>query len=157
MIISLDLAQKAGIAWYYNNTFFTQEVSGHVYHDQFSFIRKLIRNHEEPIVLIEDFVYFSKKNSIATQKSLIKRIGLIEFFLENEFKIKPELLNLNSVRTPFFKGGDKKKKCVKFFKTYVNKELTDNHSDALLMLFYKLNLPLDINTVSNYDIRITTL
>lgn len=160
LIFSLDLAQKAGISWYYCDTFLTTEIVGSA-EDQFDFVFWKFINLQvtNSVVLIEDFVYFSgpnktgkKTNSTQTIKSLIKRMAIVEHLLEKE-GVSIQLYNVQSVRNKYFKGKDKKIQCEKFFNAHLNIKLTNNHTDSLLALFWYLDLPLTESNIHEYNIR----
>lgn len=154
MIIALDLATTAGIAWLPVNStdLFVTEVKGTA-EEQFLYIKKLF-HPRLTIVLIEQFVYFSR--STKTQSSLLKRIGVMEYLLSKEPGMVVENLHLQTVRNRYFKGKDKKKQCLDYFRTlFNNAKLTDNHTDALLMLLYHLPvLSLDNELLNDFTLRI---
>lgn len=148
MIIALDLATKAGIAWVEKNSNIINvtEVTG-LPEEQFLYVKKLMGRKTGNVVLIETFVYFSR--SAKTQSSIIKRIGVIEYLL-SKTDTTTELLNLNSVRAKYFKGKDKKATILKYFRDNYDSKLTDNHTDALLMILYYMGIAL----TDDFQIRI---
>jgi hypothetical protein len=153
MLISLDLATTAGIAWLPNNSrdLFVTEVKGTA-EDQYLYIQNLF-NPRLTIVLIEEFVYFAR--STKTQASLLKRIGVMEYLLGKTPNVAVESMHLQTVRAKYFKGKDKKKKCLEHFRSIYDPKLTYNHTDALLMLLYYLPLPsLDDDIMNEFTLRI---
>ena len=136
MLIALDLATTAGVAWLENNSheLCVTEVKGTA-EQQFQYIEKLF-HPKLTIVLIEEFVYFAR--STKTQSSLLKRIGVMEYLLSKKSECVVEFMHLQKVRNRYFKGKDKKKQCLEYFRNKYSAKLTDNHTDALLMLYYYL-------------------
>jgi len=146
-VVSADLAKKAGFAWIDAEAKFNViEISGSVV-EQADFCISITQPGE--LVIIEDFVYFAK--SVKTQASLLKRLGVFEFILGGAGR-EIKLANVNSVRAKFFKGRQKKQQVLEHFRINVNDLLTDNHTDALLMLLYGLDL--DINSVNKENLII---
>jgi len=153
VIISLDLATTAGIAYLPVNSkdLVVTEVKGTA-EEQFLYIEKLF-HPQLTVVLIEQFVYFAR--STKTQSSLLKRIGVMEYLLSKKDGCIVESMHLQSVRNKYFKGKDKKKQCLDYFKDRYNLKLTDNHTDALLMLLYYLPvLSLDDDLMNDFTLRI---
>lgn len=152
MLIALDLATTAGVAWLPNNSkeLCVTEVKGTA-EQQYLYIKQLF-HPQQTIVLIEEFVYFAR--STKTQSSLLKRIGVMEYLLSKNANCLVTPLHLQKVRNKYFKGKDKKQQCLDFFRTNYNLKFTDNHTDALLMLVYYLPvLSLD-DIVNSFTIRI---
>ena len=139
MIISVDLATKAGISWYTKGyTIYTKSFKGTPL-EQLNEVLKISKSNKDTI-LFEEFVYFAK--SMKTVASLLKRLGFVEYSLRNKGYEDVHLLNPNSVRAKYFTGKSKKQKCLEYFKDKYD-FVDDNMTDSLLQIVYYKDIPIE--------------
>lgn len=150
MIVSLDLAEKAGVAWMRDDnsdTIYVKEIRG-TPEQQYDMVQRIIWPETNISIVLEKFVYFTR--SVKTQYDIIKRIVIVEYLLSKDGHTVTQL-HPQTVRAKYFKGTDKKKRILEYFRDNYEPELTDNHTDALLMLLYYMNIPLN----APFNIKIT--
>lgn len=154
-MVALDLAIKAGVAIYTKNTVNIYEIVNENPVTQLDNTIKLFPKGTKEI-LIEDYVYFAKSKK--TVSSLLKRLGYFEYTL-SKFNFNIELIHPQTYQWYIIKtynlsdklkkqkGSSKKKMVINtFLSEYYGLNLTDNMTDALAMLVWKLNkLPRKIN------------
>lgn len=147
-MIALDLAINTGVAIYKRNTVILYEVTDTNPITQLDSIVKLFPKGSKDI-LIEDYVYFAKSKK--TVSSLLKRLGYFEYTL-SKFNFDIQLVHPQTYQWYLIKeynlsgnlkkqkGSSKKKMVINaFLSDYYGNKLTDNMTDALAMLIWKLN------------------
>lgn len=135
-MIALDLAKKAGFAWNQADHVYVATHVGPPIEQMFKVIQLLYNGYTKPI-LIEELMKF---RNAKTTRSLLKRIGAVETYLEL-FGHDVEYINLRTVRKDL-EVKSKEQVCQKL-SIQAGFTLTLDEADAAALLIWrgKLSLP----------------
>jgi hypothetical protein len=165
MLLALDIADKMGVSWYDGNMIYTDVIQ----FDKKKTDTYLSANYQlqyitqfplDTIILIEDFVYFNATHRRGMNE-VIKRFGYIEYSLRT-LGYTVQLVHVNETRKNYCINKPKQKRIQVTNKKGITKNkldgikpkdwihrnicqysqlsLTNDHTDAILMVMNYLNL-----------------
>lgn len=160
MILSLDIADKMGVAYTFEDKIYTEVISFKklsAYESANKQLNYICDFPLDTIILIEEFVYYGNSNRMG-QSDLVKRLGFIEYSLIS-LGYSVTMLNVNSVRKGYCVDKPKQKRIIindkgkykligikpkdwiqKEINNHTGLKLTNDQTDAILMIMNYKNL-----------------